>query len=98
MKNIYKCGDSRITVLENGIIEKAENMHGMNGIMWGTENLENELVGMHIIDFAELLKKYAISENIYYGFIKDVILPDYQKYIDNEKDLKNKIKKINNTL
>ena len=83
VKYVYSCGDAKITVSENGIIEKTENLYS---IMWWNEKLNNEIIGKDIVDFIEILKKYRIQENIYYDFIENVILPDYRKYIDKDKN------------
>lgn len=89
-KYVYSCGDAKITVSENGIIEKTENLYS---IMWWNEILNNEIVGKDIIDFTKILKKYRIHENIYYDFIENVILPDYCRYLDKDKN-KDYVKKI----
>lgn len=63
--------------------------------MWGTENLDEKLIGKHITELAELLKKYSVNKKCYIDFVTNVILPfyDYYAYINNDNNVKIKIKK-----
>ncbi len=93
MKKVYSCGDAKIIVSENGVIEKTENLYS---IMWWNEILNSEIIGKHITYFADLLKKYRRVVELYNGFVEKV-LPDFCEYVDEDrnKTLNSYVKKDN---
>ena len=51
----FSCGNTKVTFDNNGYVIKAE---GFSSIMWGTLDLDEKLIGKHIIELARILKKY----------------------------------------
>ena len=79
----YSCRNAKIVVDENGYILKAK---GLLGTMWGELDLDEGIIGKHIIELAKMLKKYSSNEKIYISFLEDVILHFYQGKENLEKN------------
>ena len=67
----YSCGETHIKVDSNGIIMEAKNLES---IMWHNINndINTNVVGLHVKQFEDLLKTYACNPDNYYNFCENV--------------------------
>ena len=76
----FSCGNAEVTFDNNGYVIKAK---GFTSVMWGNPNLDEELIGKHIIEIAKTLKEYTANQRNYIIFLENVVLNFYEK---NSKD------------
>mgnify|MGYP004733247605 FL=1 len=72
----FSCGNTKVTFDNNGYVIKAE---GFSLIMWGTLDLDEKLIGKHIIELARILKKYIARQENYISFLENVVLKFYEE-------------------
>lgn len=67
----YSCGEAHIKVDSNGIIMEAKNLES---IMWHNINndINTNVVGLHVEQFGDLLKTYACNPDNYNNFCENV--------------------------
>ena len=70
---IYSSGDAKIKVTKNGYIVGAQNL---STIMWciDPKKLDEEVIGLHVSDFAKELGKYGASHENYDSFCNSILL------------------------
>lgn len=81
----YCCGSAKIWLDEDGYIIKAE---GLLGVIWGKLDLDEKVIGKHVIELARIIKKYSLNNEGYVNFLENVVLDFYAK-----KELLNKKQK-----
>lgn len=79
----YSCNNAKIIVDENGYILNAD---GLLGTMWGEFNLDEGIIGKHIIQLAKMMKEYSANKDIYKSFLENVILDFYENKEHLEKN------------
>ena len=72
----FSCSDTKVTFDTNGYIINAK---GFTSVMWSTQNIDEKLIGKHIIELAKLLKIYAANQEIYFSFLENVVLKFYER-------------------
>lgn len=78
----FSCGNTKVMFDNNGYIIKAK---GFMSIMWSTEKQDEELIGKHISELAQLLKKYAVYKDNYISFLENVVIEFYKNIANNNK-------------
>lgn len=76
----FSCDNAEVTFDNNGYIVKAK---GFASIMWGNLNLDEELIGKHIIELARILKEYAANQKNYISFLENVVLSFYERNLND---------------
>lgn len=87
---IFYCNNVKVVFDDNGYVKEAT---GFMSIMWMNPNQQNNFIGIHITELAQILKKYAINREAYIGFLEGVVLKFY-----NQKEIREKQKLVNNIL
>ena len=47
--------------------------------MWGKLDLDEKVIGKHVIELARIIKKYSLNNEGYVNFLENVILDFYAK-------------------
>lgn len=88
-----------VTFNSEGCVEKAE---GFNFILWSSnpDNLNNSLIGMHVYELSECLKKHRAVLGAYEGF-EEIVVKKVEKFVRKSSkktiSLFNLFKQIKNT-
>lgn len=85
---------AKVAFDNNGYIVEAKNLLD---VMWGKENLDEEVIGKHITEFAALLKRYEADNGCYDSFMK-IVFPqfNYKDDINIKKSKQLSLKKFLN--
>ena len=76
----YSCGkDVNVAFDENGYITKAQ---GFQRIMWASNTIDKDLIGKHIDELADMLKKEGSNET-YLEFEANVHISVLKKMLQN---------------
>jgi len=78
----FSRGDEEYIAFDsNGYIVEAK---GFGGLIWSTSiNLDKELIGKHVDELAEMLKKMGVSTNEYLKFEETVRVPLLKEMLQN---------------
>lgn len=68
----YIRNDGCINLDSNGYILESK---GFGQLLWSLTTNDNDLIGKHIDELAEMLKKHGANENVYLRFETEVHLP-----------------------
>lgn len=71
----FSCGNTKVIFDNNGYIVNAK---GFMYVMWMPLDKDEELIGKHITELAEMIKKYAVNPQHYISFLENVVIKFYE--------------------